>query len=468
MLTIQDFHKYQIKALNHKLLNPQSMLWLDLGLGKSCIALASIVSRKFHNQITGVLILGPLRVVQSVWENEAKKWKFSQNLTFSFIHCEFKERAIAKKADIYLMNYEGMDWLAHFLKIEYINKGLPIPFNMIVADEVSKLKNMSTNRHQSYREFMLYAPYRMGLTGTPSSNGLKNLFGQYLAIDAGVRLGLSEKHFKDTYFDKTGFKGYGLEERSDTKQRIMEKVSDITLQMNVGDYLELPPVTYNNIYVELTPKLRDRYENLERQLFLELDSGETMEVVNMAALTIKMLQYSGGSIFISPDNPQWEFIHNLKLDALDEIIESAAGNPVLCFYQFKHEKERILEKYKDAEFFKSGMSAAHTNDIINRWNNNKIPLLVAHCLSTGYGLNLQYADGSQIVWFGLTWNLEAYTQANGRIARQGVGHHVVINRLLCRDTIDEAVAIALHNKAETEKEIRSAVGQYRKHKLGLD
>lgn len=446
------------------------MHWISLGLGKTCIALAAIKSRMFHKQVRGTLILGPLRVVQAVWKQEALKWDFSKNLTFNFIHGSEieKTRAMAKKADIYLMNYEGMDWLAHYLKINYIDLGLEIPFNMIVADEVSKLKNVSTNRHTAFRTFMLYAPYRMGLTGTPTSNGLKNLFGQYLAIDAGVRLGLSEKHFKDTYFDKTGYKGYGLEERFDTKERIMMQVSDITLQMAVEDYLTLPPVTYNDINIELTPRLRKQYEKMETDLFLKLDSGETMEVVNMAALTIKLQQFCNGATFISVDNPNWEMIHNLKMDALDEILESAAGNPVLCFYQFKHDKERILTKYPEAEFFKSGMPINQINDIINRWNNNEIPLLVAHGLSAGYGLNLQYANGSQIVWFGLTFNLEVYSQSNGRIARQGVGHHVIINRLLCADTIDQAIALSLQNKATTQDTIRSAVGEYRKHKLGLD
>ena len=446
------------------------MLWLDLGLGKTCVALAAIKSRMFHKQVRGTLILGPLRVVQAVWEQEAAKWKFSKDLTFHFIHGSEieKTRAIAQRADIYLMNYEGMDWLAHFLKVNYIDTGLEIPFNMIIADEVSKLKNVSTNRHNAFRKFMLYAPYRMGLTGTPASNGLKNLFGQYLAIDAGVRLGLSEKHFTDTYFDKAGYKGYALEERFDTKERIMMQVSDITLQMDVADYLPLPPVTYNDINIELTPRIRKKYEKMETELFLQLDNGETMEVVNMAALTIKLLQFTGGSTFVEVDNPNWELIHNLKLDALDEIIESSAGKPVLCFYQFKHEKERILSKYPDAEFFKSGMAASTISDIIERWNNNQIPLLIAHCQSAGHGLNLQYANGSQIVWYGLPWSLENYTQACGRIARQGVGHHVIINRLLCIDTIDDAVALALHNKANTEKAIRTAVGDYRKHKLGLD
>lgn len=470
MLELSNFHEYQNKALTHTMQNPESMLWLDMGLGKTAVALKAICDRMDRMEVYGTLVIGPLRVVQSVWENEAEKWGFSKDLTFQFIHGPEHEkvRAISMKSDVYLINYEGLGWLADHLVNNYLSKGLYPPFNMIVADEVSKLKTVSTSRHKSYRKFCLYAPYRMGLTGTPCGNGLKNLFGQFLAIDGGKRLGTSEFQFKKDYFNNVGYMGYGLEEKLGAETTIMKRVSDITLQMSARDYLELPPVVFNNIAVPLTSKLMAQYDKLERELFIHLDdTNESIEAVNMAALSIKLRQFTGGSSFTDPENPVWVKLHDLKLEALDDIIEESAGSPVLCFYQFTHERERILKKYKNAEFFKSGMSAADTNDLIKRWNAGLVPMIVAHCQSAGHGLNLQYAPHASIVWFGLTWSLDDYLQGNARIAdRQGVDHTVIINRLLCPNTIDEAIAMSLHDKATTETGMRNAVGEYRKRKYG--
>jgi SNF2 family DNA or RNA helicase len=469
MLGLNNFHEYQHKGLNHSLQHPESMLWLDMGLGKTAVSLATIIERMDRMEVYGTLILGPLRPIQTVWEQEAEKWHFSKDLTFSFIHGSEsdKVRAISMKSDVYLINYEGLEWLAEYLIREYLSQGKYLPFNMIVADEVSKFKNVTTNRHKAYRKFCMYAPYRMGLTGTPCGNGLKNLFGQFLAIDGGKRLGVSEKAFKDTYFNKVGYMGYDLEEKPETETAIMQRVSDITLQMSASDYLDLPPVVFNNIAVPLTPKLTAQYDKLESELFVQLDNTQdAIEAVNMAALSVKLRQFTGGSSFTDPDNPVWAKIHDLKLDALDDVIEESAGAPVLCFYQFTHERDRILKKYKNAEFFKSGMSVDTINDIIRRWNNNEIPLLVAHCQSAGHGLNLQYAKHASIVWYGLTWSLENYLQAIARIARQGVEQVVVVHRLLCPNTIDEAIALSLKHKATTENDMRNAVAEYRKNKYG--
>ena len=466
MLTKDNLHHYQARTVKHLLAFNQAMVWQDMGMGKTTTTLTTITERIDRMEVYGVLVIGPLRVVQSVWQQEAEKWQHTKHLTFSFVHGNEAEkvRKINMKADVYLVNYEGLGWLSDYLCDEYLAKGKYLPFNMIVVDEVSKLKNVGTSRHKAYRKICQYAPYRIGLTGTPINQGLKTLFGQFLAIDMGERLGVSERHFKQKYFNETGYMGYTLSEKDGAQQAILEAVSDITLQMKASDYLELPPVVINDIAVPLTPALQAKYDKLEKVLFVTLDEEDkTIEAVSMAALSIKLRQFVCGSSFTDPEDPRWMKIHDLKLDALDDIIEESAGAPVLCFYQFTHERDRILKRYKKAEFFKSGMGEEKTNDIISRWNNNEIPLLIAHPQSSGFGLNLQYAKQASIVWTGLPWSLEQYLQANARIAgRQGVEHTVVIHRLLCPNTIDEAVALSL--KAVTESDMRDAVAEYRKRK----
>ena len=469
MLTPANFHNYQVKAFNHSMEHYNSMLWLFLGSGKTSVSLTTVVERMDNFQVYGTLVVAPLRVAQSVWEPEARKWSHTQHLSFNFIHgeeCE-KIRALNVPADIYVINYEGLMWLSEHLTEHYLKRGLRPPFNMLIADEVTKLKNAQSLRHEALRTFLLQMPYRMGLTATPASNGYKDLFGQYLAIDAGERLGLVEKDYKDKFFNKCGYMNKDIELRTDSKDMILEQISDITLQMNAEDYLELPPVTFNDVYIPMEGRARQQYEKMERDLFIELDSGVNVEIANAAGLTNKLLQFSNGAIYLNPGEPEWSQVHKLKLDALDDIIEEAGHNPVLCFYQFQHDRQRIMKKYPHAEFIKSGMPKTQVNDIINRWNAGLIELLIGHGQSLAYGLNLQKAFGSMIVWFGLPWSLEVYLQANARIARQGVGHHVVINRLIMQFTMDEAVAIALRNKAETENDLRQSVAEYRKIKLGL-
>ena len=404
MLTPKQLHNYQRKAIEHLDKHENAMVWLSLGLGKTISTLTNIVDRMDRMQVFGTLVVAPLRVVQTVWDQEALKWSHTKHLKFQLIHGneESKVRALCLPTDIYLINYEGLTWLAQYIERVYKDKCLP--FNMIVFDEVTKIKNAQSIRHEAIRSFLLRCPYRVGLTGTPAANGYKDLFGQYLGVDAGQRLGKYEDHFKDEFFNSSGYGGYTLELKKESKNAILERISDITLQMDSQDYLELPPVTYTNIVIPLTPKARKLYEQLENEFFMELDSGDRVEVANMAALSNKALQAANGGVYLMPGEPEWERVHDCKLNALDDVIEESGGNPILCFYSFQHDRIRILNKYKNAEFFKSGMSTKHIMDIVTRWNAGKIDLLVVHPASAGHGLNLQQALNSQIVWFGLNWS----------------------------------------------------------------
>ena len=471
MLTENQLHPYQRKAVDHAMTHEQCAFWLFLGAGKTVSALTAIVNRQDRLEVQRVLIIAPLRVAQAVWMQEAAKWAHTQHLTFSLIHgnAPARERALNMQVDVYIINYEGVAWLARLLHDKYISQEKNPPFNMVIFDEVSKLKNAKSQRHKALREFVNYFPYRIGLTATPASNGLKDVFGQYLALDSGSRLGVSEYQFKQEFFDSTGYGGYGLSLKVGADERIKEAIADITLQMDVNDYLTLPPVTFNDIIIKLPAKVQQQYEKMEKEFFCLLDDGEQIEISNAAALSTKCLQMASGAMYTEPGSPQWSHVHDAKLDALEDIVEEAGHNPILLMYQFIHDRERIMKKFPQAEFIKSGMSNKKVADIIERWNRGEIEILIGHAASMGHGLNLQDAPDSMIVWFGLPWSLELYAQANGRIAeRQGVKHHVVINRLLMDNTLDMAVELALSEKAVTEADLRKAVGDYRKQKLGVD
>ena len=464
----QDLHQYQLKAVDHSIANPQSALWIDMGLGKTPVTLTVIQKRRDALQVFGTLVLAPLRVCQTVWEQEAAKWSHTTGLSFSLVHGpqSTRERAILRRADVYLLNYENVVWFVETIERLYLSKGKYPPFNMLVMDEISKMKNASSKRHHALQRLLPYIPYRMGLTGTPAANGYLDLFGQFLALDGGVRLGAKMKHYEEAYFtkeDKYTHSQHTINENAEAA--IKRSISDITIQMAAEDYLELPPVVYNDIEITLPPEIMAQYNQLEEEMFLELDNGAELEVFNAAAKTNKLLQFANGACYLSPGG-EWAPVHQAKLDVLDEIVEESGGTPVLCFYEFRSDVERILKRFpKDAVHLKGGLSTKATQDILTRWNAGEIPLLVAHPASAGHGLNLQYG-GHIMVWFGLNWSLELYLQAVARLARQGQTKSVIIHRILALNTMDYAQAASLENKATTQSALRTAVKEYRRQKYG--
>jgi len=461
MLTPWDTHAYQVQAIKHGLQHSQLALWLDMGLGKTIVALTVISERKKRGEVYGTLIVAPPRVCQTVWEQEAKKWSHTSHLSFNLImgKPQQRTRAAMTPADVYLINYENLVWLADLLTEKYLSKGLYPPFNMVIYDEVTKLKDAGTKRHHAIRKLSPYLPYRMGLTGTPASNGYLDLFGQFLAIDSGDRLGLGITEFKRKYFAK-GYMAYALELKGGAKEAIQAQVADITLQMDSADYLTLPAVTFNDIEVEMPPNARAQYQHLEEHLFMEMDNGVDIEVANQGALVNKCLQAANGAVYDAEKN--WVAMHDAKLIALESVIEEAGGNPVLVLINYHHDRERIMKAFPTAT---SMDGKSDPVDVVNRWDAGQISMLVGHPGSMGHGLNLQYG-GHTVVWFGLNWSLDLYLQANARVDRQGQTHPVVIHRLLTRDTMDYGVLEALNNKATTQAELRAAVQSYR-HRLCL-
>ncbi len=467
LLTTDDFHEYQVKTIAHMLEHPQSMLWLDMGLGKSVVALTTITTLLDQMKVYGVIIVAPLRVVQTVWRQESKKWDHTKHLTFSMItgSKDDRIRGLMTPADVYLINFDNLAWLQQEIEFRFLKKGKRPPFNMLVADEISKLKNTRTRQGAERGKAMLkllpYLPYRTGLTGTPASNGMMDLFGQFLVIDGGHRLGTSFSGFRSTYFYKTDYMGYKWAPFEKSKEQIGAKVGDITINLSAEDYLDMPDKIINDIMLQLPPKLRVAYDKIEHDMMVELDSGHEVEIFNGASLMNRCLQYANGAMYTMPGAPDWETIHDVKLDALDDIVEEAAGQPILVAYQYQHDAKKILKKYPDAVWLSSKTSESEFIQALEDWNTGKLTMIIGHPASMGHGIDRLQQSGHTVVWYGLNWSLDLYDQTNARLWRQGQKHPVMIHRLMIEDTVDEAVRLSLEAKSVDEMGAREAIEQYR-------
>lgn len=438
-----------------------------MGLGKTVITLTAFRELQDRALVGRMLVIAPLRVCQTVWRQEAKRWGHLQDLRFSLIHGTptQRHRAFRVPADVYLINYENLRWLSEQMQGLYLKRGKYMPFSsMVVYDEVSRLKHHTTKRHRALRKLLPYFRRRVGLTGTPASNGYDNLFGQFLAIDSGQRLGQSITAFRDRYMYFDGYGHFGRHRcRPGAEQQIHDQIEDITLQMDSADYLELPEILINDVDVPIVGELRTKYEQLEREMFLELDTVN-IEVFYAAALSMKCRQFTNGAMYLQSDSPEWVHVHDLKLDALAEVIEEAAGKPVLVAYLFKHDAERIQKRFPEAEILGSHLSTAKTIDLEQRWNLGEVPLLLGHPQSMGHGLNLQQGPCTDLVFFGLDWSLENYEQVIARLVRQGQRNNIRVHRLLSEDTVDRLVAMSLNDKGQTQDGLKAAMNEYRRQK----
>ena len=466
MLTADLLHGYQQKAVNHQCSRPNSMLWLDMGLGKTIITLTSLAHLIRTQYLRGVVIVAPIRVIRLVWRQEAAKWQHTQHLKFSMVTGtrDQRTRALLRPADIYLINYENLGWLAETLQTYFVKKDKPLPFNGVVWDEISKCKNSATNRVKAVKKILDKFDWTTGLTGTPASNGYKDLHGQFLVVDKGQRLGVSKTAFRTRFYRKVGpYKEVAYEDTEDTIKKL---IGDITLEMSAEDYNPLPDLIVNNIEIEMPDDLRVKYDKMEREFFLQLDSGKEVEMFNQASLTNKCLQFSNGAMYPVAGMPLWEPIHDLKLDALEEIIDEAQGSPVLCSYAYRSDAARIMEKFKhlDPINLTDCKSESALLNAMHRWKTNDCALMIGHPASMGHGIDGLQKNGHILVWFGLNWSLDLYEQMNARVRRQGQGVPVICHRIMCQDTLDQAQALALDEKATTQQGLRNAVKQYREMK----
>ena len=438
-------HDYQAYAINYIKTHPIAAVLLDMGLGKTVISLTAIADLLFDSfEAHRVLVIAPLRVARDTWPAEIEKWEHLQHLTYSVVVGTPKERraALMAGADITIINRENLQWLIE-------DSGFPFDYDMVVIDELSSFKNHQSKRFQALMKVRPKVKRIIGLTGTPSSNGLMDLWAEFKLLDMGQRLGRFISQYRNNYFlpdKRNGQIIYSYKPMPYAEDAIYRKISDVTISMKSTDHLKMPELISSKYEVRLSEEERNRYEELKSQLVLQLPEGE-VTAANAASLTGKLVQLANGAIY-SDDGDTVEF-HNRKLDALEDIIEAANGKPLLVAYWFKHDLERIKQRF-DVREIKSSKD-------INDWNSGKIPVAVIHPASAGHGLNLQ-AGGSTLIWFGLTWSLELYQQTNARLWRQGqTAGTVVIQHIITKGTIDERILKALSRKELTQNSLIDAV-----------
>ena len=438
-------HDYQRYAAEVIITQPVAALLLDMGLGKTSITLTAINDLLFDSfEVQKVLVAAPLRVARDTWSAEIEKWEHLKNLRYSVVVGTEQERlkALRTPADIYIINRENVQWLVE-------ESGIPLDFDMAVIDELSSFKNHQSKRVRAFMKVRPKLKRIVGLTGTPAGNGLMDLFAEFKLLDMGERLGRLIGQYRNTYFQpdkRNGMVIYSYKPLPDAEQRIYDKISDITISMKATDHLIMPELLCTEYTVQLSDKEREKYERLKKDLVLPEDSGE-ITAANAASLSNKLSQMANGAVY-SDDESVIE-IHDRKLDALEDIIESMNGRSLLVAYWFKHDLERIRKRFEIREI-KSSRD-------ISEWNSGKIPVALIHPASAGHGLNLQ-SGGSALVWFGLTWSLELYQQTNARLWRQGqTADTVVIQHIISKGTIDEQIMKALKSKDTTQAALIAAV-----------
>ena len=437
-------HDYQRYATDFIINNPISAVLLEMGLGKSVISLSAINELMLdYFDVSRTLVIAPLRVAISTWPDEIKKWDHLKYLSYSVVTGSEKERldALKKPAHIYVINRENVDWLI-------TKSGFKWFFDMVVIDELSSFKSYQAKRFKSLLKVRPKVKRIVGLTGTPSSNGLMDLWAEFRLLDMGERLGRYITHYRQNFFvpDKRNQQMiFSYKPKDGAEKQIYSLISDITISMKSKDFLKMPECIMNEVVVSLSEKEQKLYDSLKKDMVLSVGDDE-IDAINAAALSSKLLQMASGAVY--NDDKESIHIHDRKLDALEDLIEGANGKPVLVAYWFKHDLERIKERFDVREI--------KTSKDITDWNNGKISAAVIHPASAGHGLNLQLG-GSTLIWFSLTWSLELYQQTNARLYRQGQKDTVVIHHIVSKGTIDEDVMKALNAKEKIQDALIDSV-----------
>lgn len=441
-------HKYQEIAINKIYDTPRVGLFLDMGLGKTVITLTAIEDLMYNQfEVSKVLVIAPLRVAEDTWSRETLKWNHLKDLKISKVLGTPSQRrkALSDEADIYIINRENVEWLTN----ELSNIGDSWDFDMVVIDELSSFKSAKAKRFKALKKYIAKSERVIGLTGTPSPNGLMDLWSQIYLLDSGQRLGKTISSYREKYFlpDKRNqITVFNYKPKEGAETSIKNSISDICISMKAVDWLTLPESIDTIKAVKLSKREMEQYLKFEKDSYIQFLEGE-VTAASRAALINKLLQYANGAVYLEDGN--YVSIHNKKLDMLEEIIEAALDKPVLCFYSYKHDLARIKERFKYAV-------KLHDSNDIAQWNKGNIPLLLAHPASAGHGLNLQ-DGGNTIVWYGLTWSLELYQQANARLYRQGQRNTVIIHHIVTEGTTDEKVLSSLHMKDDVQEGLLQAL-----------
>lgn len=443
-------HDYQSYATNFILDHPVAAVFLDMGLGKSVISLTAIFDLCLDSfQVRKVLVIAPLRVARDTWPDEIRKWDHLKGLSYSVAVGSEAERkaALQQRAFVYIINRENVQWLVQ-------DSDIPFDYDMVVIDELSSFKSYQAKRFRTLLKVRPSVKRIVGLTGTPSSNGLMDLWAQFRLLDMGQRLGRFITHYRNTYFQpdkRNGQVVFSYKPLPGAEDAIYQKISDITISMKATDHLQMPECIMNEVKVTLSEKERTLYDSMKHDMVVSL-GGEEIDAANAAALDNKLSQMANGAVY--GEEKKVLHLHDRKLDALEDLIEAANGKPVLVAYWYRHDYDRIAERLHKRHI---PFSTMDSSDSIARWNRGEIPVALIHPASAGHGLNIQ-AGGSTIIWFGLTWSLELYQQVNARLWRQGQkSDTVVIHHIITQGTIDERMMKALHQKDISQSALIEAV-----------
>ena len=443
MLSREHMHAYQKRCVEFIKQKRRCGLLLEMGLGKSVSTLTAALDLLEDFSVRCVLVIAPLRVANSVWAQEVKKWRHLSGLRVSVCTGSEKQRltALYRDADVFVINRENIMWLVEKKRTKW-------PFDMVVIDESSSFKNSSTKRFKAIRKILPDTEYMVLLTGTPSPNSLLDIWSQMYMIDFGKALGRTMTGYKQRFFEQD-YMGYNWTLRDGAEKAIQSLIEPSVIHMSAEDYLDVPDRIDLTERVVLEPSIMAQYKKFEKTLLLELENGDDVEAMTAAVLANKLLQTANGSAY-TDKNGAWTPIHSEKLDALAEIIEDNPNENILVAYNYRFDLERLQERFKTAVLLDK------KQDTIDRWNNGQIKLMLAHPASAGHGLNLQNG-GSMIVWFGLTWSLEYYQQFNARLHRQGQLRPVRVVHIVSADTIDERVLQVLTMKDATQKSLLAAL-----------
>lgn len=441
-------HSYQQRGIQLLLSQSSGGLFLDPGLGKTSICLATFKILKKLGYARKMLIIAPLRPVYKVWPDEIEKWADFGELTYTILHGPQKVANLSVDADIYIINPEGLLWL--------LGEKRELPaWDILVVDESTKFKDSTTRRFRLLKPMLPSFARRWILTGTPSPNGLSDLFGQMYILDLGRALGRYITHFRTQYYQRVGYSLYEWEPRNGAFEEVVEKIRPLILQLSAEDYLQMPELVYRNVNITLPQPAQKLYKEVEEEFISLMEGDKPLVAANAAVAGIKCRQIANGAVY--DENRNVIQVHDEKLDALEGLLAELEGHPVLVLYEFDHDRERITSRLGAVPVLGHGMRPERLEECIDSFNAGRLPILLGHPASMGHGLNLQ-GSCHHIIWFGITWNLELYDQAIARVYRQGQkAAHVYIYHIVAKDTLDEKVLRVLETKDRSQQTLLKAL-----------
>lgn len=475
---------YQKKAVKFLLEHACAGLWLDPGLRKTSIVLGAVKILKKEGLLCRVLVIAPLRVCYSVWPAEVKKWADFSHLRVEILHGPGKEKALERDADIYVINPEGLDWLFGVSKarvegrkrrvITYdLSRFEQLNADTLVIDEASKFKSSSSERFQVIKPILPKFDRRWGLTGSPCSNGLLDLFGVMYVVDLGRALGQFITHYRAAYFMPSGYGGFTWVPQHGAEERIYDRLKPSVFRLEAGDYVKLPELVENVIKVNIPATARKIYDELENDFLSDID-GELVTAANAGVAGMKCRQVANGGLYlarivdsdgVAASGPrEWKDLHDEKIYAVRELVDELNGAPVIVVYDFGHDLARLLKEFgANTPVIGGGVSAKKSDALIKAWNRGEVPVLLGHPAAMGHGLNAQEGNAQHIIFHSLTWDLELYDQLVRRLVRSGnKSSHVFIHHIVAQDTVDEAVMLALRKKRRTQGAVLDALREYSK------